>query len=120
MRASPLIFISCCLWLLLFFGSVVAAGAGAGAAGVAAAGAAAAFALKGAETPPFTMATGWILPSLPMRKIVISASLRSPLASNSTLPVAPVKEMLNISGVNLAGSVELAFFIASMIASVPS
>ena len=53
-------------------------------------------------------------------KIVISASLRSPFASNATLPVAPLKLTLESSGVNLAGSVEFAFFIASATASVAS
>jgi len=65
------------------------------------------------------MDTGWILPPF-ISKMVISASLRSPLASNSTLPVAPVKETLKISALNLTGSTELAFLIASTTAIAPS
>ena len=75
--------------------------------------------MKGVVWPFFTMAIGFTLPFSSL-KIVISASLRSPLASNSTLPVAPVKDTLKISGANLAGSTESAFFIASMIALVAS
>ncbi len=67
-----------------FFGAI--AGAIAGAAGAAAA--------LGAsppifvDLPPFTIATGSTLPPY-IWKIVISASLRSPLSSNSMWPVAP-------------------------------
>src|SRR6185312_9628498 len=84
-----------------------------------AAGAAPACALNGVVWPFFTIAIGVTLP-FSILKIVISASLRSPLESNCTWPVAPLKETLKSSGANLAGSVESAFFIASITALVAS
>jgi len=115
MRASPLF-----LFLLLVFLGFFFLGFGGSRGGAAAAGAAAgAEPVKGVVWPFFTIAIGTTLPPCSL-KIVISASLRSPFASNCTVPVAPVKLSLKISGVNLAGSVESAFFIASITALVAS
>src|SRR4030095_3844637 len=63
--------------------------------------------LNGAVMPLRTIATGTIFPPC-MREIVISASLRSPFASNALAPVAPCSVTLWISGPKRAGSVESA------------
>ena len=49
-----------------------------------------------------------------MVKIVISAFLRSPFSSNSIVPVEPVKLIFCSSGRYYYGSLEFAFFIASI------
>jgi hypothetical protein len=80
----------------------------------AAAGAAAwANSANGMVLPPLTTARGSILPAF-IVKIVISASLRSPLSSKAILPVAPLYSIFASSGRYLAGSGELAFLIASI------
>ena len=63
--------------------------------------------------PPLITAIGTILPPC-MVKMVISASLRSPLPSKEIAPVAPLKAIFCSSGKYLAGSAESAFFIASI------
>ena len=63
--------------------------------------------------PALMMATGSTLPFF-IWKIVISASLRSPLSSNSMWPVAPSNEIFASSGRYFAGSVESAFCIAAI------
>ncbi len=83
----------------------------------AAAGCAAAPALAYSSTvidlPLLMMAMGAILPPF-MAKIVISASLRSPLSSNWMLPLAPSWLMVASTGRYLAGSDESAFFMAAI------
>ena len=94
-------------------GSAAGLGASAGAAGAAIGAAIFRYSSTVIELPPLMIAIGSILPPF-MVKIVISASLRSPLSSNSILPVAPLKLSLASSGRYFAGSAELAFFIASI------
>ncbi len=65
------------------------------------------------------MAKGVTLPSF-IAKMVISASLRSPFSSNWMLPEAPLKLIAASAGRYLAGSVESAFFIASIISIAAS